>query len=55
MVFQRMGKKANEGRFECDYLKVTTENLTRWTLLRREKPPKTIFRGALKTDRPEAA
>ncbi len=25
------------------YLKVTTENLTSWTLLKREKPPKTYF------------
>ena len=31
------------GRFERGYLKVTTENLTSWTLLRREKPPKTNF------------
>ena len=30
------------------YLKVTTENLTRWTLSGRKKPPKTNFRGALK-------
>ncbi len=43
MVFQRMGKKDNAGRFEDGYLKVTTENLTNWILLRREKPPKTNF------------
>jgi len=38
-----MGQKANAGRFELGYLKVTTENLTIWTLLKREKPPKTNF------------
>jgi len=38
-----MGKEANAGRFERGYLKVTTENLTNWTLLKREKPPKTNF------------
>ena len=43
MDFQRMGKKTNAGRFERGYLKVTTENLTSWTLSRREKPPKTNF------------
>jgi len=43
MDFQRMGKEANAGRFERGYLKVTTENLTNWTLLKREKPPKTNF------------
>ena len=42
-----MGKKANAGRFERGYLKVTIENLTSWTLSGREKPPKPIFRGAL--------
>ena len=36
-------KKANAGRFERGYLKVTTENLTSWSLSRREKPPKTNF------------
>ena len=43
MGFQRMGKNANAERFERGYLKITTENLTSWTLLRREKPPKTNF------------
>ena len=43
MGFQRMGKKANTGRFERDYRKVTTENLTSWTLSGREKLPKNIF------------
>ena len=43
MDFQRMGKKINAGRFESGYLKVTTENVTSWTWLRREKPPKTNF------------
>ena len=38
-----MGKKTNAGRFECGYPKVTTENLTSWTLSKREKPPKTNF------------
>jgi len=38
-----MGKQDNAERFERGYPKVTTENLTNWTLLRREKPPKTIF------------
>ena len=38
-----MSKKANAGRFERGYLNVTTENLPSWTLLRREKPPKTNF------------
>ena len=38
-----MGKQDNAGRFEHGYLKVTTENLINWTLLRREKPPKTSF------------
>ena len=38
-----MGKKANARRFERGYLKVTTENLTSWTLPGREKPPKTNF------------
>ena len=41
MDFQRMGKKANAGRFERGYLKVTTENLTNWNLPRCEKPLKT--------------
>ena len=43
MDFQWMSKKANAGSFECCYLKVTTEKLTSWTLLRHEKPPKTNF------------
>ena len=46
MDFQWMSKKANAGRFERGYLNVTTvttENLTNWTLLKREKPPKTNF------------
>ena len=43
MVFQRLDKKANAGRFERGCLNVTTENLTSWTWLRREKQPKTIF------------
>ena len=43
MDFQRMGKKTNAGRFERGYLKVTTENLTSWTLSGREKPPNTNF------------
>ena len=43
MVFQRMGEKANAGRFERGCLKATAENLTSWTLSRREKPPKTDF------------
>ncbi len=43
MVFQRMGKKTNAGRFERCYLKVTTEKLTSWTLSGREKPPETNF------------
>ena len=43
MDFQRMGKKANAGRFERGYLKVTTEKLTNWNLSRREKPQKTNF------------
>jgi len=38
-----MGKEANAGKVERGYLKVTTEKLTNWTLLRREKPPKTNF------------
>ena len=38
-----MSKKANAGRFERGYLKVTTENLTNWTLLKHEKLPKTNF------------
>ena len=42
MDFQHMGKKANAGRFERGYQKVT-ENLTNWTLPGREKPPKTNF------------
>ena len=42
-IFQRMGTMANAGRFERGYLKVTTENLTNGTLLRREKPPKANF------------
>ena len=41
MGFQRMGKQDNAGRFECGYLKVTTENLTNWNLPEREKPPNT--------------
>jgi len=41
MDFQQMGKQANAGSFERGCLKVTTENLTNWTLLRCEKPPKT--------------
>ncbi len=43
MDFQRMGKKANAGRFECGYLKVTTENLINWNLPGREKPQKTNY------------
>ena len=43
MDFQRMGKKANAGRFERGYLKVTTGNLTNWNLPGREKPQKTNF------------
>jgi hypothetical protein len=43
MDFQRMDPKDNAERFERGCLKVTTENLTSWTLSRREKPPKTIF------------
>ena len=43
MDFQRMDKQDNAGRFERGYLKITTENLTNWTLFRREKPPKTNF------------
>jgi hypothetical protein len=43
MDFQRTGKKDNAGRFERGYLKVTTENLTSWTLPGREKPPNTNF------------
>ena len=43
MDFQRMDKKANAGRFERGYLKVTTENLTSWALSRREKPPNPNF------------
>ena len=42
-----MGEKANAGRFERGCLKVTTDNLTSWTLSRRETPPETFFRGAL--------
>ena len=42
MDFQWMSKKGNEGRFERGYLKVT-ENLTNWSLLEHEKPPKTNF------------
>jgi hypothetical protein len=38
-----MGKKADAGRFERGCRKVTTENLTSWTLLRCEKQPKTDF------------
>ena len=43
MDFQRMGKKTNAGRIERGCLKVTTENLTSWTLSKREKPPNTKF------------
>jgi len=43
MDFQWMSQKANAGRFERGYLKVTTDNLTNWTLLEHEKPPKTNF------------
>jgi len=43
MDFQRMDQKANAGRFEDGYLKVTTENLAIWNWSKREKPPKTIF------------
>ena len=43
MDFQRMGKQDNAGRFECGYLKVTTENLTNWILPEREKPPNTNY------------
>jgi hypothetical protein len=43
MDFQRIGKQANTGRFERGSLKGTTENLTGWTLSKREKPPKTNF------------
>jgi len=39
MDFQQMGKQDNAGRFECGYLKVTTENLTNWNLPGCEKPP----------------
>ena len=45
MDFQRMGEKANAGRFERGCLKATAENLTSWTLSRREKPPKTYFQS----------
>ncbi len=38
-----MDQKDNAERFERGYLNVTTENLTSWTLSRREKPPKTNF------------
>ena len=38
-----MGKKTNAGSFERGCLKVTTENLSSWTLSGREKPPKTNF------------
>jgi len=43
MDFQRMDQKANAGRFERGYLKVTTENLANWNWSGREKPPKTNF------------
>jgi len=43
MDFQRMDQKANAGRFERGYLKVTTENLANWNWSRSEKPPKTFF------------
>ena len=43
MGFQQMDKQDNAGRFERGYLKATTENLTNWTLLEHEKPPKTNF------------
>ena len=43
MDFQWMSKKANAGGFERGCLNVTTENLANWTLLKREKPPKTNF------------
>ena len=52
MDFQRMSKKANAGRFERGYLNVTTENLTNWTLLRREKTPETNFERCPKYTRP---
>ena len=42
-IFSVWAKKANAGRFERGYLKVTTENLTCWIMLRCEKPPKTNF------------
>ena len=42
-IFSVWAKKANARRFERGYLKVTTENLTSWTLPGREKPPKTNF------------
>ena len=48
-VFQQTGKQDNAGRFECGYLKVTTENLTNWDLPGCEKPPKTNNRDALKS------
>ena len=38
-----MGKQDNAERFECGYLKVTADNLTSWTVNRREKPPNTNF------------
>ena len=43
MDFSAYGQKKQSGRFERGYLKVTTEKLTSWILLRREKPPKTNF------------
>ena len=43
MDFQRTDKRDNAGRFECGYLKVTTENLTNWDLPGREKPPETNY------------
>ena len=43
MDFQRMGEKANAGRFERGCLKATAENLTSWTLSKRERPPRTDF------------
>jgi hypothetical protein len=41
--FSAYGLKDHAGRFERGYQKATIENLTSWTLSRREKPPKTYF------------
>jgi hypothetical protein len=48
MDFQQTGKQDDAGRFECGYLKVTTENLPNRDLPGGEKPPNPIDRGALK-------